>query len=108
MLETFVPGAVPSIVPAATPKPSLVGLSRSALAEALAAIGVPERQLNMRVAQLWHWIYIRGAADFAEMTNVSKELRAKLGESYRLSRPEIVSEQISEDGTRKWLLRFPS
>jgi 23S rRNA (adenine2503-C2)-methyltransferase len=88
-------------------KPSLVGLSRAGLAEALAAIGVPEAQRRMRVGQLWHWLYVRGASDFAAMSNVSKELRAKLAEAYSLTRPEIVTEQVSEDGTRKWLLRFP-
>ena len=61
----------------------------------------------MRTAQLWHWLYVRGATDFAEMTNVSKGLRADLAEAYAVSRPEIVTEQVSEDGTRKWLLRFP-
>ena len=62
----------------------------------------------MRVAQLWHWIYVRGATDFAAMTSMSKALRADLDRHYALSRPEIVSEQVSEDGTRKWLFRFPS
>ncbi|MCB1487930.1 MAG: 23S rRNA (adenine(2503)-C(2))-methyltransferase RlmN, partial [Bauldia sp.] len=95
---------------AATPaaRPSLVGLSREKLAEALVAIGVPANQTRMRVAQLWHWLYIRGVTDFAEMTSVSKTLRAELDRHYTLARPEIVSEQISEDGTRKWLFRFPS
>jgi 23S rRNA (adenine2503-C2)-methyltransferase len=88
-------------------KPSLIGLSRVALADALAAIGVPEPQLRMRVRQLWHWLYVRGVSEFSEMGNVSKELRTKLAEAYSLGRPEIVTEQISEDGTRKWLLRFP-
>ena len=85
--------------------PSLAGLDRAALAEALAAIGVPAGELRMRVSQLWHWIYFRGARDFAEMTSVSKTLRATLAERYTLARPEIVAEQISSDGTRKWLLR---
>ena len=88
-------------------KPSLVGLSRARLGDALAAVGVPERQVNMRVAQLWHWLYVRGATDFAAMSNVSRELRAALDDAYAIGRPEIVSEQISADGTRKWLLRFP-
>ena len=88
-------------------KPSLVGLTRAGLAEALGAIGIPERQVNMRAGQLWHWIYLRGATDFASMTNVSKDLRAALADAYTLTRPEVVTEQISEDGTRKWLLRFP-
>src|SRR5690606_40564689 len=68
----------------------------------LAAIGVPERERKMRVAQLWHWIYFRGARDFSEMTNVGKGLRAALAESFSLARPEVVSEQVSKDGTRKW------
>ncbi len=88
-------------------KPSLVGLSREGLAEALAGIGIPERQARMRVAQLWHWLYIRGATDFEAMTNVSKDLRAELARHFALARPEIVTEQVSDDGTRKWLLRFP-
>ena len=77
------------------------------MSEALGAIGIPDRQINMRAGQLWHWIYLRGATDFSEMTNVSKDLRSVLAEHYALSRPEIVTEQVSEDGTRKWLLRFP-
>jgi len=89
-------------------KPSLVGLSRDELAVALSGIGIPERQTRMRVAQLWHWLYIRGATDFEAMTNVSKDLRTALAANFTLSRPEIVTEQVSEDGTRKWLLRFPS
>jgi 23S rRNA (adenine2503-C2)-methyltransferase len=88
-------------------KPSLIGLSRTALAGALAAIGVPEVQLRMRVGQLWHWLYVRGITDFAAMSNVSKDVRTRLAAAYNLTRPEIVAEQVSEDGTRKWLLRFP-
>ncbi|WP_200902001.1 23S rRNA (adenine(2503)-C(2))-methyltransferase RlmN [Microvirga vignae] len=87
---------------------SLVGLTRDQLKDSLAAIGVPERELKMRVAQLWHWIYFRGATDFSEMTNVGKELRAKLAAAYTLARPTVVSEQVSKDGTRKWLIRMPS
>ena len=86
-------------------KPSLAGLDRAALGEALAAIGVPADELRMRVSQLWHWIYFRGARDFFEMTSVSKTLRAALAERYTLVRPEVVAEQVSSDGTRKWLLR---
>jgi 23S rRNA (adenine2503-C2)-methyltransferase len=86
-------------------KPSLAGLDRAALGEALAAIGVPADELRMRVSQLWHWIYFRGAREFSEMTSVSKTLRAALAERYTLVRPEVVVEQVSSDGTRKWLLR---
>jgi 23S rRNA (adenine2503-C2)-methyltransferase len=88
-------------------KPSLVGMSRAALAGALGTIGVPAAQQKMRVQQLWHWLYVRGARDFAEMTNVSRELRATLDQHFTLTRPEVVAEQISTDGTRKWLLRLP-
>jgi 23S rRNA (adenine2503-C2)-methyltransferase len=88
-------------------KPSLVGLSRVALADALGTVGVPERQRRMRVQQIWHWLYVRGAESFDAMTTLSKELRAELAEHHTLARPEIAAEQISVDGTRKWLLRLP-
>ena len=88
-------------------KPSLIGLSREEMAEALAEIGVPERQRRMRVQQLWHWLYVRGVSDFADMLNVSKDLRSLLDRAFTIARPEVVEEQISNDGTRKWLFRFP-
>jgi 23S rRNA (adenine2503-C2)-methyltransferase len=88
-------------------KPSLVGLPRVALAEALGGIGVPERQRRMRVQQIWHWLYVRGVQDFGAMTTLSKEMRAELDRHFTLARPEIVAEQTSVDGTRKWLLRLP-
>jgi len=86
--------------------PSLVGLTRDELAAALAAADVPAREIRMRVAQLWHWIYFQGAASFDDMLNVSKALRAKLAAHYSLERPQIVTEQVSRDGTRKWLIRL--
>jgi 23S rRNA (adenine2503-C2)-methyltransferase len=88
-------------------KPSLIGMSRAELAEALAQVGVPEAQRKMRVQQLWHWIYFRGFTEFDAMTSVSKELRAELAQHFTLARPEVVAEQVSVDGTRKWLLRLP-
>ena len=88
-------------------KPSLIGLSRAALADALGSLGVPERERKMRVQQLWHWIYLRGATSFDAMSSVSKDLRAALDERFTLARPEVIVEQISVDGTRKWLLRLP-
>jgi len=88
-------------------KLSLVGFGRAALQEKLAEIGVPAREQRMRVNQLWHWIYHRGASSFDAMLNVSKTLRATLDDAFTLDRPEIVSEQISKDGTRKWLIRMP-
>jgi 23S rRNA (adenine2503-C2)-methyltransferase len=87
--------------------PSLVGLTRAGLAAALGSAGVPESQRKMRVQQLWHWIYFRGARSFDDMTNVSKDLRAQLAQHFTLARPEVVAEQVSNDGTRKWLLRLP-
>jgi 23S rRNA (adenine2503-C2)-methyltransferase len=81
-------------------------MTRAQLAAVLAGVGVSEREIKMRVAQLWHWIYHRGATSFEVMTTVSKALRATLAEQYTLGRPEVVTEQISSDGTRKWLIRM--
>ncbi len=86
--------------------PSLAGLSKPEIARKLVAIGVEPRKANMRAEQLWGWIYHYGVTDFAVMTNVAKELRATLAEHYSLARPEIVTQQISQDGTRKWLIRL--
>ena len=86
----------------------LVGLTKSEMGDALREAGIPEKQIRMRVAQLWQWIYVRGHADFSRMSNLGKELRARLEADFTVERPEIVEEQISSDGTRKWLFRFPS
>lgn len=86
----------------------LVGLTRPELQEALSATGVPEKQLRMRVSQLWNWLYVRGASDFSDMTSISKQLRSELASLFDISRLEIVTEQVSSDGTRKWLLRLPA
>src|ERR1700754_735478 len=96
-LEAYVPPAVPS----------LIGLSREEIAARLGEIGVAPGQRKMRVQQLWHWMYVRGAESFADMTNVSKDMRVELEKHYTVDRPEVVAEQISNDGTRKWLLRLP-
>ncbi|WP_244506454.1 23S rRNA (adenine(2503)-C(2))-methyltransferase RlmN [Pararhizobium polonicum] len=88
-------------------KPTLIGLSREDMGKALAEIGVPAKQVKMRSSQLWHWLYVRGVSDFDHMTNVSKDMRELLKTHFTIARPEIVEEQISTDGTRKWLLRFP-
>jgi len=93
--------------PAGAARPSgqdLIGLSRDELAAALAAIGVPERHLGMRAGQLWHWLYHQGARGFDEMSTIAKPMRARLADSFRISRPGVVREQRSEDGTLKWLL----
>jgi len=88
-------------------RPSLIGYTRAQLADALGRLGVPDSQRKMRVQQLWHWIYFRGFTSFDDMTSVSKELRAALSRHFTLARPEVVAEQVSVDGTRKWLLRLP-
>src|SRR5262245_6049683 len=88
-------------------RPSLVGMSRTELAAALGEIGVPPAQRKMRVQQLWHWLYVRGVTTFGVMTSVSKELRAALENRFTLARPAVVAEQVSVDGTRKWLWQLP-
>ena len=94
--------------PAAIPfGSSLVGASRDDLARALREIGSPDREIRMRVSQLWRWIYFQGAHSFDEMLNIGKPLRASLVQHYTLERPEVVTQQVSTDGTRKWLLRMP-
>src|SRR6201985_110098 len=84
---------------------SLIGLDREALKTALAAAGVPDKAAKMRVNQLWNWIYVHGAREFAAMSNLAKDFRALLEEKFTLARPDVVTAQLSNDGTRKWLLR---
>ncbi len=84
----------------------IIGLTRSELVLALAGIGVPERQLKMRSSQLWRWIYNRGATSFDVMSDIAKDVRVRLDEYFTLARPEVAVEQVSSDGTRKWLLRL--
>ena len=88
------------------PRPSLIGMTRDALAAALGKAGVPDRQRRMRAGQIWHWLYHRGVTEFAGMSNIAKELRQRLDEEFIIGRPETVTEQVSNDGTRKWLLRL--
>lgn len=83
-------------------KPEIIGLSREELTKELIKIGEKE----FRWKQLWHWIYNRGASSFDEMSNLSKDLREKLKANYSLTRPKIITEQISQDKTHKWLLEF--
>ncbi len=104
LLQTAAPVAA-SYIPNDTRR-SLVGLSRAELTEALAVVGVPEKQRRMRMRQLWHWMYSRGVTDFLQMTDISKDMQRKLDEVFVVGRPEVVTEQISSDGTRKWLLRL--
>ena len=85
---------------------NLVGLTREQMREVLIAHGTPEKQAKMRVGQIWQWIYGWGVRDFAEMTNLSKAFRAELAESFVIAIPEVGSKQVSEDGTRKYLVRI--
>ena len=87
-------------------KPNLIGLTREGLRAALLSVGTPERQVKMRVGQVWAWLYQKGVRDFDLMTNLSKEYRAKLASAFEISVPEVVSRQVSEDGTRKYLVRI--
>ncbi len=87
-------------------KPSLAGLGRDDLAAALRALDVPERDVRMRVSQLWQWIYGHGVQSFDGMLNLGKPLRARLAEAHTLARPAVTTEQVSVDGTRKWLIRL--
>jgi len=85
---------------------NIVGLSRVALSNILADVGVVEKQRRMRMRQLWHWMYNRGVTNFSAMTDISKDMQRKLDDAFVIARPEVVTEQTSSDGTRKWLLRL--
>ena len=85
---------------------NMVGLTRSALRVALIENGTPEKQANMRVGQIWQWIYEKGVRDFSKMTNLAKPYREALEKKFLISVPEIISKNISQDGTRKYLMRI--
>ena len=85
---------------------NLVGMTRAQMRDALIAAGTPEKQAKMRVGQIWQWIYQWGKRDFADMTNLAKTYRAQLAERFVIEVPEVVSKQVSEDGTRKYLVRI--
>jgi len=85
---------------------NIVGLTRDQLHDALIAAGTPERQAKMRVGQVWQWVYHWGVRDFAAMTNLAKEYRALLAAHFVVDVPQVVSRQISADGTRKYLVRI--
>lgn len=91
-----------------SPLQHLVGMDRAQLGTLLQEAGVPERQIKMRTAQLWNWLYIHGVTDFDQMANIAKPMRTALKERIQNIEPRIALEQISIDGTRKWLFRFQS
>ncbi len=100
--ETAMDAGAPIAASGEDARRSLIGLSREELAEAVEDIG----ERPFRAAQLWHWIYFRGARNFAAMTSLSRDLRARLSERFTLARPAVSRDQMSQDGSRKWLLRF--
>ncbi|WP_435166910.1 23S rRNA (adenine(2503)-C(2))-methyltransferase RlmN [Falsirhodobacter sp. 1013] len=87
-------------------KTNIIGLTRPQLHAALVEMGTPEKQAKMRVGQVWQWLYHWGVRDFAAMTNLAKDYRLKLAEHFEIVIPEVVSRQISADGTRKYLVRI--
>ncbi|MFV0623645.1 23S rRNA (adenine(2503)-C(2))-methyltransferase RlmN [Sphingomonas sp. ac-8] len=110
-----IPGHIdPVPVPRTTakaPRPDgrvdLVGLSKPEIREALESAGLEPKQAKLRAKQLWHWIYNRGATEFSAMTDIAKAQHPWLAERFVVGRPEVVEAQVSNDGTRKWLLRSP-
>ena len=90
----------------AQPPSSLVGLNRTALKQVLADIGVAEKEQNMRVRQIWSWLYVHGVQDIYKMTTLSSALRNQLAEHHTLERLSVSEKQVSEDGTRKYLFKL--
>jgi len=87
-------------------KTNLVGLTRAQMRDVLINAGTPEKQAKMRVGQIWQWIYQKGVRDFGAMTNLAKDYRAMLDEKFEIRVPEVVTKQVSDDGTRKYLVRI--
>jgi len=108
-MRTLPLGTEPTVVsrPALDVEKTMVGLDRAEIMDRLRAIGIPEKQVKMRASQVWHWIYYQGVKSFDEMLNVSKDVRQKLADNFTIGRPEMIETLVSEDGTRKWLMKFP-
>ncbi len=87
-------------------KPNLVGMTRDQMRAALIEAGTAEKQAKMRVGQVWQWVYHWGVRDFEAMTNLAKDYRALLAQHFVLEVPEVVTKQVSTDGTRKYLVRI--
>ena len=82
-------------------KINLLGLSKNKLEAFFESIG----EKRFRATQVMKWIHQNGVSSFDEMTNVSKALRTKLGEVAEIRAPEVVLQDYSKDGTRKWVLK---
>ena len=90
----------------AATRPNLIGMTRDQMRAALIEIGTPEKQAKMRVGQIWQWLYHWGVRDFDAMTNLSKAFRVTLAETFDIALPEVVTRQVSTDGTRKYLVKI--
>ena len=93
------------VTPRADGRVDIIGLSALQIRDLMHEAGLDEKQAKLRSKQLFHWIYHRGVTDFHQMTDLGKTLRPWLAERFVVGRPEIVEAHLSEDGTRKWLLR---
>ena len=87
-------------------KTNIIGLTRGQLREALILAGTPEKQAKMRVGQVWQWVYYWGLRDFRTMSNLAKDYRDLLAANFVIELPEVVTRQLSADGTRKYLVRI--
>ena len=94
-----------AVTPRADGKIDLLGLSKDQIRAALAEAGMEPKQAKLRGKQLWHWIYNRGVTDFSAMTDIAKAQHPWLEARFVVGRPQVIEAQVSEDGTRKWLLR---
>jgi len=94
-----------ALMPRTDGRTDLIGLPKGEIRGALEVAGMEPKQAKLRAKQLWHWIYNRGATEFAAMTDIAKAMHPWLAERFVIGRPEVVEAQVSTDGTRKWLLR---
>ncbi|MGV3769735.1 MAG: 23S rRNA (adenine(2503)-C(2))-methyltransferase RlmN [Sphingobium phenoxybenzoativorans] len=94
-----------AVTPREDGRVDLLGLSRPQIRDTLAEAGLDEKQAKLRAKQLFHWLYHRGETDFAQMTDLAKPMRAWMAARFVIGRPQVVEAQVSNDGTRKWLLR---
>ena len=102
------PVTVPRVAPVrADGRIDLVGLTRDQIRAELEGAGLEAKQAKLRAKQIWHWIYNRGVTEFTGMTDIAKAQHAWFAERFAVARPEVVTAQVSTDGTRKWLLRSP-
>ncbi len=112
MIETYKAPLVPEVIPlkprgvSQTSKPNLIGMTRSQMGQALIEIDTDPKTLKMRVSQLWSWIYQKGFTDFSLMSNLSKDYRSKLSNSFHLRRPKLLKKELGSDGTTKFLLEL--